>query len=122
MSNYGHCHYCRHPLTKPTATNHGRRMATRDHIIPASRGGVKTVPCCFHCNNLKADMMPDEWMAWRSRNPNWHDASFRPRTAAVEKAIQRAEIFQRLRIQRIQPAWPDHVHVARRPLCRGLAA
>lgn len=42
------CYYCGSRLRK--------QAATRDHVVPKSRGGRYTVPCCFSCNNLKADM------------------------------------------------------------------
>jgi hypothetical protein len=44
---------------------------TRDHVIPRSRGGREKVICCWKCNSLKGDMMPDEWAAYMAANPGW---------------------------------------------------
>jgi len=45
---HAYCHYCK---TRPGAT--------RDHIVPQSRGGSSAwwnlVPCCQSCNAKKAD-------------------------------------------------------------------
>jgi hypothetical protein len=27
--------------------------------------------CCTLCNNIKADMMPEAWLAFMEANPNW---------------------------------------------------
>lgn len=39
--------------------------ATRDHFIPTSRGGSRTVEnrvwSCSRCNNFKGNMLPEEW-------------------------------------------------------------
>ena len=45
--------------------------ATRDHVVPQSRGGVVVVWACFTCNNLKGDMLPSEWQAFMDANPFW---------------------------------------------------
>jgi 5-methylcytosine-specific restriction endonuclease McrA len=40
-----------------------------DHIVPIARGGKTTkgnvVPCCKECNNLKKQLLPMEWEAYR---------------------------------------------------------
>lgn len=45
-------------------TNAGPRLATLDHIIPASKGGRNAAwnlqILCWECNHLKADSMPKE--------------------------------------------------------------
>lgn len=46
---------------------------TRDHVIPKSRGGTKTVICCLSCNNLKGDMPPAIWALMLERFPAIHD-------------------------------------------------
>lgn len=48
-----------------------RLMPTRDHVLPASRGGTVKIICCLTCNGLKADMMPDEWAGFMEANPGW---------------------------------------------------
>lgn len=48
---------------------------TRDHVIPLSRGGLDTkenrVIACLRCNNIKGNMMPDEWAAYMEATPMW---------------------------------------------------
>lgn len=54
------CQYCNRHKSE---LSHGEFL-TRDHIHPQSRGGLDTwlnvVTSCNHCNNRKADSMPDE--------------------------------------------------------------
>jgi 5-methylcytosine-specific restriction endonuclease McrA len=47
------CFYCGEPLNKFTRT--------RDHVVPKSKGGRKTVSCCKRCNILKADLSVEEF-------------------------------------------------------------
>jgi 5-methylcytosine-specific restriction endonuclease McrA len=54
------CQYCgRH-----RSDLRGREFLTRDHVLPVSRGGGNTwenvVTACSHCNNRKADKLPEE--------------------------------------------------------------
>lgn len=63
------CHYCSRPL-QPRGTD-SPLAATRDHVVPKSKGGRKTVPCCRTCNEIKADRLPDEWAAYMAENPMW---------------------------------------------------
>ena len=39
---------------------------TRDHFTPVSRGGKEMqqniVPCCYSCNQWKADKTPEQWL------------------------------------------------------------
>jgi hypothetical protein len=46
---------------------------TRDHSIPRVHGGrkTKTIGCCFQCNNIKDNMMPEMWQAFMDKNPKW---------------------------------------------------
>lgn len=67
--SHGCCHWCGRPLMKATAPD--GRAATRDHVFPRSQGGRYAVWSCFSCNNLKADMHPDVWLAFRLKNPQW---------------------------------------------------
>lgn len=43
------------------------QLATVDHYIPLGKQGVEDetnyVMCCLECNDLKGDLMPDEWLA-----------------------------------------------------------
>lgn len=63
------CQYCRRTLEAPTSSS--RVAATRDHVMPRSAGGLRTVLACFQCNNLKGDMLPDQWTAFMAANPEW---------------------------------------------------
>jgi len=51
------CHYCKVPLNKSEMTV--------DHLTPKSRGGSNAmsnlVPCCFMCNNTKANKTAAEF-------------------------------------------------------------
>lgn len=64
-----YCTYCRRTLTDP-GTGHST-AATRDHTIPVSHGGKRTVPCCQACNNLKGAMTLREWNTYMATNPDW---------------------------------------------------
>ena len=44
MKNLGNCVYC------------GDIATTKDHVIPKSRGGKTTLPCCLRCNAAKSDL------------------------------------------------------------------
>jgi 5-methylcytosine-specific restriction endonuclease McrA len=52
---------------------------TADHVVPARlRGlggrvpyGSSTVRACYHCNNIKGEMSPDEWLMFMRDNPRW---------------------------------------------------
>jgi hypothetical protein len=44
-------------------------MPTRDHYpIPKSKGGQRTIICCYTCNHLKGDMDATEWEAYMIEN------------------------------------------------------
>jgi len=60
------CTYCKREMIAWTELH-----PTKDHIVPASRGGRDTVPCCYQCNQMKGDAMPDEWEAFMLANPSW---------------------------------------------------
>ena len=66
------CAYCDRVLESVTASS--RVAATKDHVIPKSRGaalGERTVWACRLCNMLKACMMPNEWAAFMRAFPLW---------------------------------------------------
>lgn len=56
------CHYCSIPLTM--ALDYQNTL-TVDHFIPLSRKGLNEWSnyraACFRCNNIKGDMLPDEF-------------------------------------------------------------
>jgi len=64
-----HCYYC--GKTVPA------RQLSMDHRFPISRGGLSErknlVPCCKPCNNLKKNMMLDEWEAYLASLQNTGD-------------------------------------------------
>ena len=61
------CHYCNRTNLKLISSKRHDQV-TVDHIIPTSRGGSLTdfnnlVVCCNRCNNNKAALPVDEFMA-----------------------------------------------------------
>lgn len=36
-------------------------IKTKDHVVPRSRNGNITVPCCLRCNSLKSDKSLENW-------------------------------------------------------------
>jgi hypothetical protein len=75
-----YCTYCRREMV-PYSNTH----PTRDHVIPKSKGGRKTVWCCTKCNNAKGDMLPEEWQRFMQDFPDWWKIA--GREAAGRKAI-----------------------------------
>lgn len=66
---FGHglpCTYCQREMIAWTDMH-----PTRDHVVPVSRGGTETVLCCYQCNQIKSDSMPDEWAKFMRDNPAW---------------------------------------------------
>lgn len=62
------CYYCFRALLASDNTGmHYDNSATTDHFIPLSRGGsnrqYNRVVCCFACNMLKEDLMPNEFIS-----------------------------------------------------------
>jgi 5-methylcytosine-specific restriction endonuclease McrA len=61
----GICYYCGQKVSP--------KKLTMDHIIPISRGGKTTksnvTPACKECNTKKKTMLPFEWQAYVSKNP-----------------------------------------------------
>lgn len=79
-----YCFYCSRTLNDRRLTRRKDRNKgldyTTDHKIPLCRGGPDTyenkVPCCFRCNNLKADMTSAEFFRYvgqfgYTRQPQW---------------------------------------------------
>lgn len=63
------CAYCQRHL-EPVGSR-STAAATIDHVTPKCEGGCETVWACFTCNNVKADMNPDEWARFRREHPFW---------------------------------------------------
>lgn len=54
------CTYCKRALEGVLSLS--PLAATRDHVVPKSKGGHgRTVWACRLCNGLKKDMLPDDW-------------------------------------------------------------
>lgn len=70
------CHWCQRPMGAVLQNNQKKRdwAASRDHLIPKSRGGAglpgNQVWAHVRCNELRGNMMPEEWIAWMAANPN----------------------------------------------------
>lgn len=63
------CAYCNRTLEAVTSPS--RLAATKDHIMPKSRGGRATVWACRQCNAIKGDMEPHVWAAFMADWPEW---------------------------------------------------
>lgn len=65
LKTNGVCYYCRRRLVLKKKRH--SEIVTVDHYIPLSKGGYddfdNKVPACRKCNNLKADMLPEEFYA-----------------------------------------------------------
>ncbi len=50
---FGNCCYCEVLLTQQY--HKADTFGTREHIIPKSKGGYKTEPCCRRCNAMRGN-------------------------------------------------------------------
>ena len=60
INDGGRCFYCKIIMTRERNKIHSR---STDHVHPQSKGGVKTVPCCKRCNQMKGDMSVRRFMS-----------------------------------------------------------
>lgn len=70
------CYYCGCEVIRGLLTPGGKLHAqakTKDHIIPRSKGGRKTVTACNRCNNRKKSMSLEEF---RKQERPWSDPLF----------------------------------------------
>lgn len=63
------CTYCRREME--SIASRSKLAATKDHVIPKSKGGREKVWCCRQCNSIKGDMDPDQWQVFMDANPRW---------------------------------------------------
>lgn len=63
------CTYCERRLE--AVGSRSLVAATKDHVVPKSHGGQRTVWCCRQCNTLKGNMTPVEWSNFMRANPGW---------------------------------------------------
>lgn len=61
------CVYCKRKMDRRDYW----REPTRDHVVPASRGGTRRIICCRLCNTVKGDAMPERWAAFMLAYPGW---------------------------------------------------
>lgn len=90
------CFYCQRSFLPggPHASQATQgRQRTRDHIVPASVGGTRTVPCCRACNSIKGDMSPQEWLQFRRENPNWWADNWQWMASQVARKRSKADRY-----------------------------
>jgi HNH endonuclease len=83
---------------------------TVDHIIPISKGGKwdhrNMVHCCRQCNALKADRMPEEFLAYVNELIN--DKKYM--SYKVENflliSVNTANLIKKINKYRTELAWP----------------
>lgn len=75
MDKAAYCYYCTRPFLGAKGCN-----VTTDHFVPLSKHGANRnwnkVVCCGQCNELKGDLLPDEFsdkimnmLRWKSHEP-----------------------------------------------------
>jgi hypothetical protein len=78
------CTYCQRTMI----LNHIHLKPTRDHHMPKARGGWNSpiIPACGQCNEIKGDMLPEQWQRFMAAFPEW----WRMRPIEINRA-KRAE-------------------------------
>lgn len=61
------CCYCKRQMDRFSE----RLYPTRDHVFPRSKGGNVTVVCCWTCNGIKGNMLPEVWDRFMATFPKW---------------------------------------------------
>ncbi len=62
---------------------------TRDHFIPVSKGGTKTVPACSLCQMTKRDLVPLEFAQYMENHPAVKQKAARRIRAAVNYLLEK---------------------------------
>jgi hypothetical protein len=78
---------------------------TRDHVLPRSRGGTRTIICCATCNGIKGDMLPLAWEAFMEANPRWWKLS-RRELRLLRRDLVQADAFRRIGQRQGAPPLP----------------
>ena len=88
LADKGVCTYCKRTVTPPRKGHGSQKLtsATRDHVMPQSRGGQTWVLSCRHCNEIKGDLLPADWRAFMAAHPLWWK-TFRT-SAEVQAAVK----------------------------------
>lgn len=94
-------------------------MRTKDHVVPKSKGGRKTVDACLKCNSAKADMSLDEFRWVRGGIEFWGEKQHRleaektdwiyefdPKNASITPSYEPASSFSSLSAIRRTSAKP----------------
>lgn len=68
MSRRPLCYWCQRQLSDDKKS---QLWKTKDHIWPLELGGTATVACCFKCNQMKANLLPEQWREFMYSNPKW---------------------------------------------------
>lgn len=83
------CVICKNPdpVLNPCAYC-GQEANTKDHLIPKSLGGSRTIPACFRCNNAKDNMyLADFLKCFTDKNPNIKQRKIILRFSENERSI-----------------------------------
>lgn len=113
------CHWCGVQLRDPAKdkARRSKNSATRDHFVPKSHGGRRTVWSCRHCNQLKGDLFPQRWDRFRRAFPNYR-REFRTHAEVIATLARLAGVNVPPRNRR-SPRFPAGL-VPLPPMCRGL--
>jgi len=82
-----------------------RLQATRDHVIPMSRGGTLKIICCLQCNGIKGNMLPGEWIEYMAENPGWW---------LLTRSERRARRRAKLRVRDVPNEHGDYIRLINR--------
>lgn len=90
-AQYKNCCYCELSIPKS--------QITREHLVPKSKGGRTTAPCCFACNQEKADMLLIDYIIFL-----WD----KQKVLTDKKKIKRTEVKIRNAIKFLLLLYPEY--------------